>query len=357
MKKPQTLKKLALFSDIHFGRWGNSRIHNQDCLDFIGWYADQVTKAGNYSHLVFMGDWFESRSAINIETLEYSYRGLQLLSNVGLPVFFIVGNHDLHRRTTRDVHSVRMFNELPNITVIDSPTVEDGILFCPYLFEEEYPSLIEHNDLWAFIGHFEFKGFVITGTGNTMDHGPDHRMFPGPKRIFSGHFHKRQQMDNVCYIGNTFPMDFGDAGDYDRGMATYEVQADKVTYTNWSNSPKYLKTTLTRVLEGKWSPLPKMKVKCIIDADLGYQDAQELRDAMIASYDLRDFVLEEDRTAKQDLVDGTTVKAEAELEFASIDELVIQQLSTIKEDKKVRVDPDLLIDIYQGLKAEALESE
>lgn len=355
MLTPVIFKKLAIFTDIHFGRKGNSRQHNQDCLDFIAWFCTQV-KGHGYSHVVFMGDWFESRSALNIETLEYSYRGLKMLNELGIPVKFIVGNHDLHRRTTRDIHSVRIFQELENIHVIDKVTVEDGLLFSPYLFEEEYKDLIPHNDKWAWLGHFEFKGFVVTGQGHALDHGPDHKLFSGPKKIMSGHFHKRQNVDNVFYTGNAFPMDFGDAGDWERGMASYYVQENKLTYTNWSNCPKYIKTTLSSVVEDKWHPLPRMKVKCIIDTELGYQDAQALRTAMIEAHHLRDFILEEDRAAKQGLLEGDGVTVTDALpEFTGIDELVISQLQLAKDDKKLKIDIDLLVEIYKDLEVEATD--
>lgn len=355
---PKTFKKLALFTDIHFGRRSNSRVHNQDCLDFITWFCEQVKDRADYSHVCFLGDWFESRSAINIETLDMAYDGLKLINDLGLPIYFMVGNHDLHRRTTRDIHSVRIFQELSNIKVIEEVHVEDNMLFSPYLFEEEYAKLIEYNNLWAWLGHFEFKNFILTGNTRVMDHGPDHKIFSGPKQIMSGHFHKRQSQDNVTYIGNTFPMDFGDAGDYERGMATYYVEESKLTFTNWSNSPKYYKTKLSNVLDNKWTPLPKMKVKCIIDGDLGYQDAQDLREAMITAHHLRDFVLEEDKAAKQGMVEGDSVKVtDSMLDFTTIDDLVISQLEVAKGDKKLTVEPDKLIEIYKSLVIEATESE
>jgi len=342
-----------MFTDIHFGRRSNSRVHNQDCLDFVIWFCNQI-KDGQYTHIAFLGDWFESRSAINIETLEYSYKALQLLNEVGLPVYFCVGNHDLHRRTTRDVHSVRMFNEMSNFVVIDKPTVVDNLLFSPFLFEEEYAQLIKHNELWAFLGHFEFRNFILTGHSKVAEHGPDHHLFQGPKKIFSGHFHKRQSQDNVVYTGNAFPMDFGDAGDYERGLCTYYVEEDRVTFTNWSDCPKYYKTTLSKVIADEWKPLPKMKVKCTIDAELGYQEAQELRDAMIAAYDLREFALEEDRALKQGLLEGDNCKVEETLlDFSSIDDLVVKQLETVVGDKKTMIDGKLLVEIYKSLPAEA----
>jgi DNA repair exonuclease SbcCD nuclease subunit len=355
--KPEEFKKIAIFTDIHLGRRSNSRIHNQDCLDYVKWFCNQVKDKG-YSHVAFLGDWFESRSAINIETIEYSYQALQMINDLNLPVYFCVGNHDLHRRTTREVHSVRMFNEMSNFVVVDKPLVVDNLLFSPYLFEEEYPSLLKHNNLWAWLGHFEFKNFVLTGQSKVAEHGPDHKLFAGPKKIFSGHFHKRQSQDNVNFIGNVYPMDFGDAGDYERGMCTYYVQEDKVTFTNWSDCPKYLKTTLSDVLVDKWKPLQKMYVKCIIDSELGYQEAQELREAMVETYNLRDFVLEEDRALKQGLLEGDNCKVEETLlDFSSIDDLVIKQLETVKDDKKSKIDGAMLVEIYKSLPAEATEGE
>ena len=154
-----------------------------------------------------MGDWFENRSAINIQTLEWSYQGLQLLNSLNIPVYMIVGNHDLYRRTTRDTHSVRMFQELKNIIIVDSIITESfpcgkEIMIAPFLFHEEYSQLAKYLDKDYWFGHFEFKGFVLTGSTYKLEHGPDPDNFEGPKQIFSGHIHKRQQIKNITYIAN-----------------------------------------------------------------------------------------------------------------------------------------------------------
>jgi hypothetical protein len=251
-----------------------------------------------------------------------------------------------------------MFGEFSNIRVIDEPTVIDNILFSPFLFEDEYAKLIQHNDLYAFMGHFEFKNFILSGHSRLAEHGPNHKMFAGPKKIFSGHYHKRQMADNIIYIGNAFPMDYGDADDNDRGMCTYYVDEDRVTFTNWSDCPKYHKTTLSKVIDESWKPLPKMKVKCTIDGSLGYQEASELREAMISCYSLRDFVLEEDRAAKQGLLEGDSSKVEDSLtEFTDIDDLVVKQLETVTGDKKIKIDGKILVDIYKNLKIESTDSD
>jgi hypothetical protein len=39
--------KFALLTDIHFGKKNNSAIHNQDCVDFIEWFEEQVLSDRN----------------------------------------------------------------------------------------------------------------------------------------------------------------------------------------------------------------------------------------------------------------------------------------------------------------------
>ena len=349
-----------MFTDIHFGRRQSSKIHNQDCLDYIAWFCKNVKQDKSISHVAFLGDWFESRTAINIETLEYSYEGMKLLGALNLPTMFVVGNHDLHRRNTREVFSTRIFNEIPNVTVIDKITVVDDCVFSPFLFESEYADLLKHNDKKAFFGHFEFKNFVITGYNTVMEHGPDHKLFDGPKKIFSGHFHKRQVTDNVVYIGNCFNMDYGDINDIDRGMATYDLSKDKVEFKNWENTPTFTKVSLSKVLDDKWSPIAKLNVKCIIDTPMEYSELQDIKTGLVESYSLRSFVYEDDNTDKTFLIEGDIENTIAEdMKFGSIDELIINRLEAASEDKALsgKYDIKMLIDLYKDLKIESTDKD
>lgn len=352
LTKPVKIKRLAMMTDIHWGKRNNSRIHNQDCLDFIDWFCALVKKDKGITHVAFLGDWFESRSSINIETLEFSYQGLKKLNSLGLPIYFVVGNHDLHKRLNRDIHSVNLFNELDNFTVIDAPVVIDGALFSPYLFEHEYTDLAQYNNCWFWAGHFEFKNFMITAYNTVMDHGPDHTLFKGPNFIFSGHFHKRQAADNVIYIGNAFPMDYGDAGDEERGACIYDVASNDVVFHNWLDCPRYHKTSLSTIITGKWNPAAKTKVKCLVDLDINYGEAQEIKQAMMVTHNLREFMLEENKLAKQELLEGDDEKLdEDELDFSSVDELVIKQLESIT-DTTTNINNLMLVEIYKSLKVD-----
>ncbi|TFG97004.1 hypothetical protein E4H12_09695 [Candidatus Thorarchaeota archaeon] len=349
MKKP--LRKGAYFTDIHFGKKANSHIHNDDCLHFIDWFCEQVKSDPTIDYIAFLGDWNENRSALNIATLDYSYRGAKKINELGKPVFFCVGNHDLYHRHTRELYSVVPFKEFNNFTVIDQPMIckdiADGVMFSPYMFHDEYPSLVNYLKIPFWAGHFEFKGFQVTGYNIVMPTGPDPTEFAGPKHIVSGHFHRRQANLNVVYMGNTFPMDFGDAGDNDRGMMTYDHTDDKMEFINWDQCPRYIKAKLTDILDNTVTIYPEARVRCVVDVPISFEESTYLRQKFVEDYSLREFNLEESKDIAATIT-GTQTSIDIEnTKLDSVDDLVVQMLNDIDSD---HFDNHLLIETYQRIR-------
>lgn len=352
--KNKTLKKGAFFTDIHFGKKANSTLHNEDCIRFIEWFCENVKADPEIDYIGFLGDWNENRSALNIATLNYSYQGAKLINELGLPVYFVVGNHDLYNRNNREIHSIVPFEEFSNFVVIDEPVLEEniegGVLFSPYLFhaDGEYDDLIKKYrkvPFWA--GHFEFKGFLVTGYGIKMPTGPSPEDFLGPKHIVSGHFHKRQADGNIVYMGNTFPMDFGDAGDDARGMMTHDHIKDEMLFSDWAECPKYLKVKLSDLLNETETVYPDSRVKCIVDVPITFEESTAVREAYMKMFNLREFSMEESLEIKEAMTDTETTIDWDEHELASVNELVLQMLTDIESE---HIDNDKLVDIYKGLK-------
>jgi DNA repair exonuclease SbcCD nuclease subunit len=342
--------KAASFTDIHWGRKNNSELHNQDCIRFIQWFCDNVKADPTIDHIVFMGDWFENRSAINGLTLDYALIGAKMLDALGLPVYFIVGNHDLYYRTTREVYSTNMFDSL-GFNMINTPTViEDlgpkGALVCPFLFESEYPTLAQYLKTPVWFGHFEFKGFVITGDTKKMEHGPDPENFKNPRRIFSGHFHKRQTTGNITYIGNTFPVDFSDANDTKRGMMVYDYTLDDVTFKDWGECPTYIRTELSALIADAKSILREdAVVSCVVDTDINYEQSLKLKAQLTKKYKLREITLQESADKMRALVD-TGMDRE---ELAKLDTTAKQVVAMLGNIKAESIDNDKLIAIFEEL--------
>jgi len=71
-------KKVACFTDIHFGLKSNSVTHNQDCEEFVDWFIEESKKEGAET-CIFLGDWHHNRNSINLITLDTSLRCLEKL--------------------------------------------------------------------------------------------------------------------------------------------------------------------------------------------------------------------------------------------------------------------------------------
>lgn len=321
-------------TDIHFGRKNNSAQHNTDCVDFIKWMIVQYKTGvlGKIDYIGFLGDWYEHRNAVNIDTLNFSYEGIKLLDDLGLPVYFCVGNHDLYHRHDRSVHSLVYHGELPNIHLIDKPTVIDSlegkVMFSPYLFPHEYETLGQYSDCQLWAGHFEFEGFILTGSYTKSEHGMDSKKYTKPT-ILSGHFHKRQQQKNICYVGNVFPMDFSDANDFERGCAVYDHPSNSIEFYNWAECPKYIKTSVSELKKGVVIP-PNSRVICEADIAITYEDQMLLKQQLTEKFKVRGVELQD-----PDIAAIVNASEDSQVELAthmSVDDLITDMLKSISED-------------------------
>ena len=345
---PVAPTKLAMFTDIHFGCHQNSVQHNQDCSNFVDWLIEQVHIQGADA-IAFLGDWFEHRNNINVLTQKFSVDALRKLNSIGMPIYFLIGNHDLYHRHNREVHSAEMFKEFTNIHVIDQPlSINNTFLFLPFLFKEEYPQIVNEVNKHRFVfGHFEFRNFYLTGTSHKAEHGYHHNLFDGPDHIFSGHYHKRQATDNVIYIGNPFATSYADAGDYCRGMCLLDCETSEVDFIDYAG-PTYLKTKLSEVLSGDVEPLRLGRVRCLIDVDISYSEAQSLKTEFMALYELREFSLEENSKEQQQSLTESAIEELEELDLGSLNETVKKLIETGVQ-ATATIDPAKLVALFDEL--------
>ncbi len=218
----------------------------------------------------------------------------------------------------------------------------------PYIFRDEYPTLAADINASKYVmGHFEFRDFIITGTDQKIEHGPDASNFSGPEYIFSGHFHKRQTNKNIIYIGNTFPTNFGDAGDKERGCAVFDIENNDIYFHDWEDAPLFFKTRLSKILDGECTFPPRSRVRCLLDLDIGYSEVQTLREGMLSEFQLREFSVEHDVSAHQELL-SEGLQLEGDIDLASLDNTV-RKLIYEGVAPSPTIDPKTLIKLYEEL--------
>jgi DNA repair exonuclease SbcCD nuclease subunit len=333
-------KKVACFTDIHFGLKSNSTVHNQDCEDFVDWFIEEAKKEGCET-CIFLGDWHHNRNSINLITLDTSLRCLEKLGAAFEQFFWFPGNHDLFYKDKRDIHSSAFGRHIPGVTVVDGVTTLDDVTLVPWLIGDEWKAMKNLKSRYVF-GHFELPKFFMNAMVQMPDHGElKAEDFNGPEYIFSGHFHKRQQNNKVVYIGNAFPHNYSDAWDDDRGMMTLEWNGEP-QYINWPDAPKYRTIKLSKLIDEKDSIMKsKMYLKVNLDIDITYEEANFIKETYIQEHDIRDISLIQEKnnieTNSDDNPDNT---------FESVDQIVTEQLLSIESDT---IDAKALLEIYNSL--------
>lgn len=333
-------KKAAVFTDIHFGLKSNSQLHNEDCLAFVQWATSKAREEGCETCL-FLGDWHNNRASINIVTLNYSLRALEHLNENFENVFFIPGNHDLYYRDKRDIQSVEWARHLPNIHITNDWFTSGDVTIAPWLVQDDHKRIPKIKSKYVF-GHFELPHFFMNAMVQMPDHGELKREdFGHVEHVFSGHFHKRQTHKNITYIGNTFPHNYADAGDDERGLMILEWGQEPV-FHSWPDQPVYRVYNLGDVLNNTESMLkPRMHARINLDINISYEEANFIKETFIQQYHLREITL-----IPQKSTDITEFEIQGNIAFESVDQIVTNQLAAISSDS---FDKNLLMDIYRNL--------
>ena len=333
-------KKVAVCTDLHFGLKSNSLVHNQDCSNFIDWFI-ATARENDCETGMFLGDWSHHRASINMQTLQYSLRSLEKLSAAFDRFYFIPGNHDLYYRDRRDIYSTEWARHIPNIQIVNNWFTDGDVTIAPWLVGDDHKRVPKLQSKYVF-GHFELPHFKMNAMVEMPDHGEiSADDFGGVDRVFSGHFHLRQQRKNIHYIGNCFPHNYADAGDANRGMMTLNW-GDEPEYHAWPGQPLYQVTKLSSLIDSADTILTTgMHVRVELDIGISYEEASMIKDTFVKNYNLREMSL---IPIKNNSVD--TDMAPGSIKFESVDQIVTDQLTNI--DSKF-YDPKLLLKIYQNL--------
>ena len=334
-------KKAAVFTDIHLGLKSNSRLHLQDCEEFVDWFIEQA-KANGCETGIFCGDWHHNRNTINVQTLDATTRCLEKLGAAFDKFYFFAGNHDLYYKDKRDVYSVEFGKHIPGITYIDEIFVEDDVALVPWLVGEEWKKISSIKTKYMF-GHFELPSFYMNAMVQMPDHGElkaEH--FKHQEYVFSGHFHKRQVQGTVHYMGNAFPHNYADAWDDKRGMMILDKENNKEPhYIDWLDCHKYRTVKLSRLLDEKDTLLKnKMYLRVTLDLPISYEEASFIKETFINEYDCREITLipsQQDEEIHTDIDIST---------FESVDEIVTKEITALDTEN---YDKKLLLGIYDEL--------
>ena len=229
--------KVAIITDTHYGaRKGSKHLHDY----FEMFYRDiffPSLEEHKIDTIIHMGDIFDSRKAIDLQSLEWSKKVVfEPLKKY--KVHALIGNHDCYYKNTNHVNSPELLlKDYPNIKTYSKASEISldklKILLLPWINSENYEEtekLIKKSKAKVAMGHLEVNGFKAT-RGHMMESGMDVKIFSKFEKVYSGHFHTRSDDGQIFYLGNPYEMFWNDVND-PRGFHLFDTKTLEHTPIN-----------------------------------------------------------------------------------------------------------------------------
>lgn len=347
--------KIYFLADTHFGCKGD----NPQWLDDYVSYFDDVLipyykkNVKSDDILVHLGDVFDCRSAIGLNTITKVIYLFEKLSGIFNDIRIVVGNHDIYQKHSNEITSLHMLRYIPNIRIYFEPTLENvgskSVLFVPWIEDrEEQRKLLKKHSVDYVFGHLEIGGCVTNSKGVVMKSNDSIKSTDFKKaQVYAGHIHIRQDYKNIHYVGNPFSKDRGDIGNI-KGFTILDIETGKTEFIENSYSPKFLKYDIHNILDKTVGEIRNEWKNNYIDIDVSsgdviYCNFEPLRENLKDCY--KEFRLNTTSTDREILFKNED--PEIKIEAKSSTALVYEYLSTADVDKSVK---DMATKLFNKLK-------
>ena len=223
--------KVAIITDQHLGARKSSRVFHDFFNKFYTNIFFPTLKKRRIDTVLDLGDTYDNRRTLDLWAANWSKTEyFDKLREMGVTVHALVGNHTAYFKDTNDVNTLSgIVGEYDNISIYDRATeVEIGglpILFLPWINQqnkEESYTAIENSKSKVAMGHLELNGFEAH-RGYIMDHGDSTAPYKKFDKVFSGHYHRKSQRNNIWYLGNPYQIYWNDYRD-PRGFHIFDTE-------------------------------------------------------------------------------------------------------------------------------------
>lgn len=253
------MTKIALLSDIHFGVKQSSEKFLNTQIEFFEKLVIPQIQSKNISHLFFLGDVFDDPLSLDILVKNTVIKLFNKFKREcpNLKIVILTGNHDIYYKTTLETTSLAIFDKFDNIelvkTVKDYKIDNKSFLLVPWLIKDSYNyelfnKSIETTYDYCF-GHFEINQFEIIPTvieekGLSID------TFKNIKNVYSGHFHIRNKIKNIQYLGCPYELTWNDYGN-NKGLTIIDIKTSQEEFVENTISPRHVKIKVSDIVKDK----------------------------------------------------------------------------------------------------------
>lgn len=245
--------KLFIVSDFHWGKYTNDSEKWIQLMTsyFYEWLIPQLKQfAKKGDKLVILGDIFDNRTSINMKVITSVVKLFEALSKI-IEIHSILGNHDMFAMADPEINSVCTIRNIPNVHIYEKPTVVDfdGVetLLMPWVHgKNAEKQVLEHyKGLDLLLCHSDLNG-CRTQLYPTRPHNREILEiddFSGYKRVYSGHIHIQQTINNFTFVGSPYHLDRNDIANK-KGLWVFDTKKSKDIFIENDYSPQFKKVKI-----------------------------------------------------------------------------------------------------------------
>ena len=246
-------KRAWMITDTHLGV-RNSSVEWMDIMkeyfrDFFIPLLKKEKKEGDF--LIHLGDVFDSRQSLNLQVMNDGMDIFEEISKI-MPIVIILGNHDIYKKNSNEVNSVKVLKWIPNITVLEEPQIlrisGKKLLMMPWRanHHEEEACINEHPADFLFC-HTDVQGLKFN-KHTEIHEGMDFSVLDSFRKVYSGHIHYAQHKRNFRMLGSPYPLTRSDVNN-EKGIWCFNIEDETEHFYPNTCSPKFMRIQFERILD------------------------------------------------------------------------------------------------------------
>ena len=227
---------MIVFSDLHLQDDSEDTVFDQVFPGLFHAASHDPDKT-----LVCLGDFYHIRYRVSVRLQNRVMKFLDALGKAKIHFILLPGNHD--QISMEGENAMEVFGSLPNVKVYTDPTWDRWGFWIPYrknnadivdalyLAEKQLGSV--PPVLWM---HQGINGAMMNANLSDtkgLGAGQFHRWL-----VFTGHYHGRQKLGNVQYIGSPYQITASEAGQ-DKGYSVWDSKTMQMTHVTMEWGKRY----------------------------------------------------------------------------------------------------------------------
>lgn len=229
--------RIGVVTDVHIGAKNDSVQFANYQLKFFEDEFFVKLKTNKIDTVICCGDLFDRRKFTNHVVLDmWIKRFFDYMQANDITFHLVLGNHDLALRNSLSINAPKLFlSHYKNVIIYDVPTdvCFDGtdIALLPWICSENYDtamSFIQQTKSQILFGHLELANFQMH-KGQVHNEGMDAKLFSQFETVYSGHYHHRNTVGNITYLGCPMEFTWIDYGD-SKGYHIFDTKKREVEF-------------------------------------------------------------------------------------------------------------------------------